>query len=455
MNTNMNKMDNKEENTEFIKMLISICVPITSQYFVNALVNLIDSVMVGSLGDIAVASVGLSNQMFFIFNLLMLGVASGIAIFMTQYWGKQDIEGLHKSMAFGLIIIVPIIVIGSTITHFMPDKILSIFTPDMIVISEGSRYLSIVSLSYVPIAISIFLGYALRSVDLIKYSVYTVFITLFINVVLNYLLIFGIWIFPELGIVGAAIATNIARYIQVIILIVLIYSKNMPVAIKSFAPFKISRSFFGRFAKTSGIVFLNEALYGIGAALLFSVYGRISTEVVAGVNIANTIEKLVWIFFWSFCAAASVSVGKLIGARQYDKAKRYANKFIVTGLIAAGALSVLLWLLKAPILSLFNVSSDAKYFANIYLILFSVFILIRGPIKILTGGVLRAGGDTTFVMLWDVIPLWITLAGCYIYINTAEPNIFIIFLVVLGYELVKVLPTIQRVKNGKWVNYLV
>ena len=337
----------------------------------------------------------------------------------------------------------------------MPDKILSIFTHDIAVISEGSRYLSIVSLSYVPIAISIFLGYALRSVDLVKYSVYTVFITLFINVVLNYFLIFGIWIFPELGIVGAALATNIARYTQIIVLIVLIYSKNMPIAIKSFSPFKINKSFFVRFAKTSGIVFLNEALYGIGAALLFSVYGRISTEVVAGANIANTIEKLVWIFFWSFCAAASVSVGKLIGAQQYDKAKRYANMFIVTGIIAACLLSIILLSLKAPILSLFKVSFDAKNYADIYLIIFSIFILIRGPIKILTGGVLRAGGDTTFVMLWDVIPLWITLAVCYVYINITQLNILIIFLAVIGYELVKVVPTLYRVKSGKWINYLV
>lgn len=454
----MKNIKHKQENKDFIKMLIAICVPITSQYFVNALVNLIDSVMVSNLGDVAIASVGLSNQMFFIFNLLMLGVASGVAIFMTQYWGKKDIEGLHKSMAFGLIIIVPIITVGSLATHFMPDKILSIFTPNEQLISEGSKYLSIVSLSYVPIALSIFLGYALRSVDLVKYSVYTVFITLFINVVLNYLLIFGIWIFPELGIVGAAIATNIARYIQIIILITIIYSRDMPVAIKSFAPFKISREFFGRFANTSGIVFLNEAFYGIGTALLFSVYGRIgtmSTEVIAGVNVASTVEKLIWIFFWSFCAAASVSVGKLIGSQQYDKAKRYAYKFIATGFIAACVLSTILWILNAPILSIFKVSEDAINYAKLYLVIFSIFILIRGPIKILTGGVLRAGGDTTFVMLWDVIPLWITLAGCYVYINVAEPNVFIIFLAVIGYELVKVIPTLKRVKSGKWINYLV
>lgn len=453
-NIDTNHINKGKENKEFIKMLFSICIPITAQYFVNALVNLIDSVMVGKLGDIAVASVGLSNQVFFIFNLLMLGVASGVAIFMTQYWGKKDMDGLHKSIAFGLIIIIPTIGIGAAVAHFMPAQILSVFTPDVNVIFEGSKYLKIVSLSYLPIAISIFLGYALRSTDMVKYSVYVVFGALFINVILNYFLIFGIWIFPQLGIVGAAIATNIARYTQVIVLIIIIYSKKMPIAIKSFSAFKINSTFFSKFAKTSGIVFLNEALFGVGAALLFSVYGRIGTDVVAGADIAKTVENLVWIFFWSLCAAASVSVGKLIGAKEYDKAKRYAYKFIATGVIAASFLGILLIILKAPILSLFDISSQAKGWTNIYLILFSIFILIRGPIKILTGGVLRAGGDTTFVMMWDVIPLWITLFVCYVYINIFEPNVFVIFLLVIGYELVKVVPTLRRIKSGKWMNYL-
>ena len=449
------EQNNIIENKEFLRMLIAICVPITAQYFVSALVNLIDSVMVGTLGDIAVASVGLSNQMFFIFNLLMLGVASGVAIFMTQYWGKSDIEGLHKSIAFGLIVILPAISIGTIFTHFMPEKVLSIFTSDLQVIEQGSRYLQIVSLSYIPIAVSIFLGYALRSTDMVKYSVYIVFCTLFINVVLNYFLIFGKWVFPELGIEGAAIATCIARYFQVMVLIIVIYAKNMPIAIKSLSAFKINISFFIKFAKTSGIVFLNEALYGIGAALIFSVYGRIGTDVVAGATIAKTVENLIWIFFWSLCAAASVSVGKLIGAQEYDKAMRYAKKFIITGLIFSVFLSILLFAIKKPVLSFFQISNEARSWANLYLILFSVFILIRGPVKILTGGVLRAGGDTTFVMLWDVIPLWVVLLICYIYMFFFRPAVFAIFIIVTSYELIKVIPTLKRIKSGKWMNNLV
>ena len=455
MSGNLQKQSRMLENKEFIKMLFSIGVPIASQYLVSALVNLIDSVMVGSLGDVAVASVGLSNQVFFIFNLIMLGIASGIAIFMTQYWGKKDMVGLHKSIIFGILIIIPVISIGFGLAHFLPNQVLSVFTTDQTVILQGSRYLSIVSFSYFPIALCIFLGYALRSTDMVKYSVYVVFMALFINVVLNYVLIFGVWIFPELGIAGAAIATNIARYIQLTVLVVLIYVKKMPIAIKSLSAFKITSDFTSRFAKTSGAVLLNETLYGAGAALVFSVYGRIGTAVVAGADIARTIENLIWIFFWSLCAAASVSVGKLLGEEKYDKAKRYGYKFIATGLIAAAALVTILTILKAPILSLFNISSEAKERTSVYLIFFSIFIFIRGPIKILSGGVLRAGGDTTFVMLWDIIPLWVVIALCYIYIKAFTPSVTVIFLIVTGYELVKVIPTLIRLRSGKWINCLV
>ena len=125
--------------------------------------------------------------------------------------------------------------------------------------------------------------------------------------------------------------------------------------------YEVITDFAGRFVKTSGAVLLNETLYGIGAALVFSVYGRIGTAVVAGADIARTIENLVWIFFWSLCAAASVSVGKLIGEEKYEKAKRYGYKFIVTGLLTAIVLVVILTILKAPILSMFNVSRITSY----------------------------------------------------------------------------------------------
>lgn len=443
------------ENKEFAGMLLAVCLPIIFQNFIGASVNLIDSIMVGRLGDIAVASVGLSNQVFFILNLIMLGISSGIAIFMTQYWGKKDYEGLHKSIAFGFVIIFPIMILATCIALIVPGSIISIFTPDRSVIIEGAKYLRVVSLSYIPIAVSVFLGYALRSTDRVKYSVYVTFFALVLNVILNYFLIFGIWIFPELGIVGAAIATVIARYIQLIMLLLIIYGKKMPVAITELTSLKFNLGFIKRFIKTSGNVLLNEVLFGIGTALLFAVYGLIGTDIVAGANIAKTIENLVWIFFWSFCAAASVSIGKLIGSEEYKKAQRYAWKFIITGTVSGIVLSGLLLILTNPLLSLFNVSESAISAARIYIILFAIFILIRGPLKILTGGVLRAGGDTTFVLLWDVIPLWITLVVLYVCTENSNISVTVVFLLAISYEMIKVIPTLLRIKSGEWKNNLV
>jgi len=443
------------ENKEFAGMLFAVCLPIIFQNYISVSVNLIDSIMVGRLGDIAVASVGLSNQVFFILNLVMLGVASGIAIFMTQYWGKRDYIGLHKSIVFGLVIVIPIMLVATCIAMLVPGYILSIFTPDNAVVIEGIKYLRIVSLSYIPMAVSIFLGYALRSTDRVKYSVYVTFLALALNVILNYFLIFGIWIFPELGIVGAAIATVVARYIQVIILLLIIYGKKMPVAITEISSLKLNSGFMKRFIKTSGNVLLNEVIFGTGTALLFAVYGRMGTDIVAGANIARTMENMVWIFFWSFCAAASVSIGKLLGAGENDKAQRYAMKFIFTGTVAGIMLSGLLLMLTNPLLGLFKVSESAINAARIYIIIFSLFILIRGPLKILTGGVLRAGGDTAFVLLWDVIPLWVTLAVSYICVEQFNISVTVVFLLAIGYETIKVIPTLLRIKRGKWRNNLV
>ncbi len=443
------------ENKEFSKMLIKICIPIILQNLINVSVNLIDTVMVGQLGDVSVAAVGLGNQVYFVLNLVMFGVSSGVAVFMAQYWGKKEIRGIHKSIGLGLSILLPIMLVATICSLVFPKAILLFFVTDMDTVAEGARYLSIVSISFIPTAFILLMNYALRSTENVKLPLVTTFIALGTNVVLNYLLIFGIWIFPKLGVLGAALGTVIARYLQLTIIVAVVYGKKMPVAFKIKEAFSLSKGLYKKFASTAGYVFLHDSLFGVGSALFFTVFGKISIQAVAAVNIAKTVENFIWIFFWSFTAAASVSIGKLIGAEEYKKAQRYSYKFIVLGAAVGAILALGLLAVVNPIMSLFNISQATQDMTVLYLTIFAAFIVIKGVLKVLSSGVFRAGGDAKFAFLWDVVPLWAVLAVSYVMGVVLKLDIKILFFVIIGYDFIRIIPMVTRLKKGKWINNLV
>lgn len=395
----------KGETKNFFSVLFKLSFPVIFQNLLHSLVNLIDTVMVGTLGIIAVAAVGLSNQIYFILQLVMFGVASGISVFISQYWGKKDLKGVHKTIALGLTILVPIIFICTICVIAMPVQILKIFTEDTAVLQTGASYLRIVASSYVFSSIIMILGQSLRSTENVKLPLIATIISLAINVFLNAMLIFGYWIFPELGVVGAGLATSIARIIETFILIFAIYALRSPAAIKINSAFKFTKKFISRFIRTSSFVIITETLWGLGTTLFFAVYGRMSSEVVAAVNISKTAENLVLVFYWGFAGASAITVGKLIGQNLFDKARRYAYRFILTGLVAGIILGCILILISPAILSWYKVPESTKDIASLYLVMFSVFLFLRGSCAITTVGILRSGGDTIRAMLLDVLPL--------------------------------------------------
>jgi len=445
----------KLERIEMKDVLLSIFFPILLQNLIGTLVNLVDSIMVGQLGDISIAAVGLSNQFFLIINLLMFGVSSGIAVFMVQYFGKKDFLGLKKSMLFGLLVIVPFTLLTALLAFVFPKAVLSLFTNDVDVISEGIKYLRVVSLSYVPIGISLLLSYAYRSIGKVKYSVRITTTSLMINIILNYFLIFGVRDFAGFGVMGAALATVIARSIQVIALISFAYLRDYEFTIKSFKGVSVGSEYVSRFIKTSGYVFFAEVMFGIGSAMIFAIFGRISTTLTAGANIGKTIENLLWIFYWSYGASASVYVGRYIGAGNKEKAYRHAVLIIKMAFVTGFFLSLLLVVLIHPILSLYDVSDKARHIARTYLWIIVVTMPFKGCLKALTGGAFRSGGDTKFSMIIEVVPLWLTLLIVSILVSNGLSNTFVILAIVIGYELFKVIPAYLRLRSKKWINNIV
>jgi putative MATE family efflux protein len=200
---------------EFLTKMFRLAAPIALQQLVMVLLGLIDMVMIGQLGDAAVAAVGLANQLFFLLFLVLFGIGSGAAIFTAQYWGQQDMLRIRSVLGLGLTLGLAGGLVFSLVSLLLPGQVLSIYSTDPAVITLGSGYLRLVGLSYLATAITFSYAAVLRSIEQVKLPMFISLVTLAVNTVLNYGLIFGQWGLPTLGVNGAALATSIARWLAV------------------------------------------------------------------------------------------------------------------------------------------------------------------------------------------------------------------------------------------------
>ncbi len=455
------RLSPKGETKDFLSILFKLSLPVIFQNVLHSMVNLVDTVMVESLGDVAVGAVGLGNQIYFIIHLIIFGVASGVSVFISQYWGTKDIKGIHRSMGIGLSILLPVTFVAMIFVIAVPETVLSLFTSQQELLTEGAKYLRVVSISYVFSGITMILGQSSRSTENVRTPFISTAVSLTLNVILNYILIYGKLGFAPMGITGAGLATSISRIVETIVLLAIIYTQDLPVALKIKTAFSFSKDFIKRFIRTSSFVIITETLWGFGTTLFFAAYGRVAggieTEVVAAVNLSKTIENLVLVFYWGFAGASAVTIGKLIGQNTFDKARRYAYRFIITGLITGFVLGIALYFISFPLLSLFNdISQSTKNYARLYLSLFSLFLFLRGSCAITTVGVLRSGGDTVVAMLIDVLPLYlIVLPSMFIATLVFKAPPVYLFIIAMSYDLFRFVPSMARILGDKWMKNVV
>ncbi|MDA3951721.1 MAG: MATE family efflux transporter [Spirochaeta sp.] len=217
------------ESLHFLPQLIRLALPIALQSLMMTVLNLVDTVMVGQLGEVQIGAIALGNQIFFLLMLFLFGVGSGGAVFASQFWGRRDVHGVRKSLAMALIVGIAGAGVFTLVAELIPQTLISVFTTDAAVISEGTGYLRIVALSYLFTAVSISYAHGLRSIGDTRLPMYATAISIALNILGNYTLIFGKFGFPALGVQGAAISTAIARFIEVILILAVVYRRNGPI----------------------------------------------------------------------------------------------------------------------------------------------------------------------------------------------------------------------------------
>ena len=437
----------------FYKTLFIIALPIILQNLLQTFVNMLDSVMVGQLGADEIASVGLGNQIFFILNMMLFGINSGASIFITQYWGKKDISGIRKTLGIALMLSFVLSIIFFIATQVMPSVLIGFYSKDTKVIALGASYLRIVGWSYPFMAVSFAYQLSFRSTEHVNLPMISTSIAFFVNAILNYLLIFGIGPFPRMGIDGAAVATIFSRIIEFIVTVTWAYSHRYEPCGKLKELLSFNSSMFARFIKIALPVIINESLWGLGVTAQNSIFSHTSTEAIASYSILSTISQLTWVFFIGVGNAAGIIIGKNIGSGQEDKARAYAVRFSWFMPVMAVFIGALLYPLSFSLPYLFKVDQEILHQSTLMLYILMCFYPINAFNMCFIVGVCRAGGDTVYAALNDIIWMWLLAIplGCLAAFVLKLPP-YLIYLCFFSEQIVKCIAGIIRIKSGKWLN---
>ncbi len=444
------------DNKRFYKRLLILTLPIVIQNLITTSLNMLDTLMIGSLGEVELAAVGVANQFYFLYSLLVMGIGAGCSILIAQLWGKKDVEKIHSVLKLGLIGAIGFALVFMVTGFFGAEKIIALFNSDVDVIRLGSEYLRISIFSYFVSSFSFVFAGALRSIGNSALPMWGSLAGLMVNGVLNAILIFGFFGVPALGVAGAAIATLIARIVECVIILTVVTFKVKPLrlTLKDFK--QIEMPMVKLLYITALPVVLNEACWGLANIMYTMIYGHIGVNAIATTQITSTIMNLFTIVIFGMAHASVVIIGNEIGANREEQGIVYAKKIIRLSIIVGTIMAVTLALLSPVIVKMYNVSDVVRHDAMKILIIYAIFMLPRVYNGVQIVGILRGGGDAKYGSIAQGLSMWlvgIPLAFIAAYV-LKWPISSVIFLSTFE-EVLRFFILRRRFKSNKWINNMV
>ncbi|MCI8282582.1 MAG: MATE family efflux transporter [Lachnospiraceae bacterium] len=440
------------EKKEFYKRVAGLVIPMALQNLMNVAVQSADVVMLGRVGEKALSAASLGGQVNFILSLFLFGLTSGASVLCAQYWGKKDQRSIEVitgiCLRFSLLI-------GLGITAFtmaFPGLIMHILTSDTQVRSLGIDYLRAVCLSYLLMAFtSVYLN-IMRSMERVVVSTVIYGASLVINIIVNAFLIFGIGPFPELGVVGAAAGTVIARLAECGMVLGHNKWKNGLINFGWKLLFVKNKVLFQDFMKISGPVIINEVLWGIGMSATAAILGQLGSEAASANAIVQVVRQLSTVVSFGIASATAITVGKAIGEGKKDLAKEYGKRFVKLVIISGLIGSLIVLAVRPVVMAVMELTLVAKGYLSFMMFLMAAYVCLQAFNTLIVVGIFRGGGDTRYGMVLEIIGLW---GGSVIMGSIAafvlKLSVPWVFAVILLDEYIKFPLIIYRYRTYKWL----
>lgn len=444
------------KDRQFYRTFLVLCVTLMLEQAVILSVNLADNIMLGTYSEHSLAGVAAVNQIQFVLQQLVYAVSNGMIILGSQYWGQKRPEEIRKLSSIAMRVALFMVIALFIAVSLFPYQTLGIFTPDEAIIAEGVKYLDIIRFSYLFFGVSAILLGTMRVAESVKIALTVSVISLILNCSINYVLIYGRFGAPEMGVRGAAIGTLIARIVECIIYIVYVFCHDKRISLKPKDLFKIDSAMFSDFIRVSTPVILTQALWGLSNALQTIILGHMNEVAIAAQSISSNIFLLLKVASVGACSAASIIIGKTIGeSGNMNRLREYTRTlqliFVCIGLVLGTAL----FFIRIPLLRIYNISDETRALANAYMLIQSVVLVTMSYQMPTNGGIIRGGGDTKFIMIVDIISIWgIVLPLSYLAAFVWKLSPVIVIMLLNSDQVFKCIPAFIRVNSYKWVRKL-
>ena len=391
----------------FYRLMLMLALPVIIQNMITVGVNIMDTVMLGSFGEIQLSGSSLANDFINLFQIACMGVGGGASVLSAQFYGKGDYNNVKKTVAIMLRVILSVAVVCMVISLFFPEELLRIYTADTAVIEKGAIYLRYSTASFVMMAITMTLTLILRSIHDVKIPLYASIGSFFVNIFFNWVFIFGHFGVPQMQIAGAAIGTVLARLFELIVIGGHFFFQEKQLRFRIQDLWMPVGDLLGTYCKYCIPVLCSDMLLGIGNSMVSVIIGHIGTSFVAANSIVAMIQRLCTVMTQGIGQAAAVITGNNVGSGKLDKAYRESTTMIILTVLFSLGTSLILMIIGPFVVNAYNLSAETHDIAMQLLDAISFIIVFQALQSVLTKGILRGGGDTRFCMLIDAKFLWL------------------------------------------------
>lgn len=449
---------------KFYLMVLSVAVPIMIQNGITNFVSLLDNIMVGQVGTEQMSGVAIVNQLLFVFNICIFGGISGAGIFTAQYYGCQDHKGIRDTFRMKLYISLGITIIGLLLFGFCGEQLITLYLHDTgnggsLAATQmyAQRYLRIMMIELLPFAIVQVYSGTLRETGETMLPMKAGIVAVLVNLVLNYILIFGKFGAPALGVEGAAIATTISRFVELLIVAGWTHrhSERNAFIIGAYRGLKIPGHLVGKIIVTGAPLMLNEAFWSAGQAFLMQCYSVRGLSVVAAFNISSTISNVFNVVFIALGNAVGIIVGQLLGAGKLEEAKDTDRKLIFFSVASCTVVGAIMALFSPLFPMLYNTSGEIRTLATWFIVIASVCMPLYAFINT-AYFTLRCGGKTLVTFFFDSVYVWvINIPLAYVLSRFTGINIILLYFLCQFVDIVKCIIGYVLIKKGVWMNVIV